>query len=118
MTPKITSLMAKNAIEDGAEVREKRAIKRPAPPVTPIPAPESPKAAPDRRVEVMEASMTQQLIIAQKQAEELTRLVEELSADKPVRFKVHRNMDRASPAYLLLEYIDVIPLKFTRKLDS
>ena len=118
MTPKITSLMAENAIKDGAEVQDKKVIKRPPPPVTPIPGPEAQKAVPDRRTEVLEASVTQQLIIAQKQSEELTRLVEVLSVDKPVRLKVHRNMDRSSPAYLLLEYIDVIPLKYTRKLDS
>jgi len=122
MVSKITALMAENAIKDGAEVKEKRVIERPKEKVTPIPAPGGPSPPQnddsERHAKVLEASIAQQLIIAQRQAQELSRMVELLAEDKPVRLKVHRNMDRSSPAYLLMEYIDVIPLKFIRKLDS
>lgn len=122
MTPKVTALMAKKALKDGAEVKTKPNIKRPdqrpPPPMTPIPGPEPQNAGTERHTRVLEASITQQLIIAQKQTEELTRLIKLLAAEKPIRLKVHRNMDRESPAYLLMEYIDVIPATYTRKLDS
>ncbi len=121
MTPKVTKLMAKQAAADGAEVEAKPNIKkqpRPAPPVTPIPPPVAQNKDSERHLAVMEASIGQQLIVSHKQTEELTRLVRLLAADKPVRLKVHRNMDKGSPEYLLMEYIDVIPVAFTRKLDS
>ena len=119
MTPKITERMAEMAIEDGAEVTEKRQIKRPKPKPTPIPAPAAQDRDSDRRTDVLEATIAQQLIIAQKQVEELSRLVAILSdPTEPIRLKVHRNMDRTSPAYLLMEYIDVIPVNYSRKLDS
>lgn len=118
MAPKVTALMAENAIKDGAEVTDKKEIKRPKPQSRPIPAPVAQNDDSKRHSMVLEASIAQQLMIAQKQTEELTRLVESITAEKPVRLKVHRNMDRDSPEYLLMEYIDVIPVAFTRKLDS
>ena len=118
MPPKVTALMAENAIKDGAEVKEKKVIRRPDPPSTPIPPPAPQNSGSERHTAILEASIAQQLVIAQKQNAELTRLVAILAADKPIRLKVHRDMDRSSPTYLLQEYIDVIPLKFTRKLDS
>ena len=126
MTPKITERMAKMAIEDGAEVTEKKQIRRPKPKPTPIPAPASQDSKSElavavtiRRTDILEATIDQQLKIAQKQVEELSRLVAILSdPTEPIRLKVHRNMDRTSPAYLLMEYIDVIPVNYSRKLDS
>ncbi len=118
MPPKITALMEEQAIKDGAEVTEKREIKRPKPPMTPIPTPKPQNEGSEQHTKVLEASIAQQLVIAHKQSEELTRLVSLMAENKPVRLKVHRDMDRDSPTYLLMEYIDVIPVTFTRKLDS
>lgn len=119
MTPKITARMAEKAIEDGAEVTEKKQIRRPKPKPTPIPASTPPSRGADRHTEILEATIATQLKISQKQVEELSRLVAILSdPTEPIRLKVHRNMDRSSPAYLLMEYIDVIPVNYSRKLDS
>ena len=59
-----------------------------------------------------------QLKVVQEQNEQLLAVVEALSKDKPVRLKPKRDMDRGSPTYLLMEYLDVIPVAFKRKLDS
>lgn len=118
MPPKITALMAEQAIKDGAEVTKKRGIKRPKPSITPIPALAAQNEDSERRVAAMEAQVAAQLIVAQKQHTELLTVLKELSELTPLRFKVHRNMDRSAPDYLLMEYFDLIPVKFTRKLDS
>lgn len=118
MAPKITALMAENAIKDGAEVKDKRGIARPEPKVTPIPAPVAQNDGSEQRIAALEATIAQQRVVAQKQSEDFLAALKELSEFTPLRFKVHRNMDRSAPDYLLMEYFDLIPVKFTRKLDS
>ncbi len=118
MAPKVTALMAENAIKDGAEVADKKEIKRPSAPITPIPAPEARNDASEQRIAALEATIVQQRIVAQKQSEDFLAALKELSEFNPLRFKVHREMDRSAPNYLLMDYFDLIPVKFTRKLDS
>ena len=118
MAPKVTSMMAEQAIKDGAEVKEKPIIKRPKPLPTPIPAPAPDTSSIERSVAALEESIRQHQLIAQQRSDEFLAAIKAITEHNPIRLKVHRNMDRDSPEYLLMEYIDVIPVKFTRKLDS
>jgi hypothetical protein len=123
MTPKLTKAMAEAAIEDGAEVKEKRKVAKPprAPaPVTFIP--------PDRgaEIEALRAEIVElkQALAAEKVAsagrsQELTQLVSTLSENKPMRLKPVRDMDRESQTYLLVTHYDFVPVTYQpRKLDS
>ena len=119
MTPKITEAMANSAIQDGAKVQERPKINRPKPKSTPIPDPagvniRALEALIGKLVETFQA----QLIVAEKQNVELRAMIKALAADKPMRLKPIRDMNRESPTYLLTEYIDVIPVAYTQKLDS
>ena len=118
MAPKVTALMAETAIKDGAEVAEQKEIKRPPAPIKPIPVPEARNDGSEQRIAALEATIAHQRIVAEKQSEDFLAALKELSEFTPLRFKVHRQMDRGAPDYLLMEYFDLIPVKFTRKLDS
>lgn len=125
MTPKITDQMADEALEAGG--REKREVQPPPEAITPIPP--APEPAPQTDLEPLTGaigelveSLRQQLIssqaaleAAQRQNNELQTLAQALMADKPVRFKPVRDMNRDSPTYLLVEYYDMIPVQYTKK---
>ena len=129
MVPKISKAQAERAKAAGARVVKKP---RPAPQKTPIPETQVQPVMPDlgaveRAVEAMKASVEQQEKkseqhekAATQQAEELSRLIATLGMPaEPVRLRVHRDMERASPTYLLIQYIDVIPVQAVeRKLNS
>lgn len=126
MTPKITKDMAEAAIADGAKVKTKPTIKKPAPPKpVPIPAAEPDLSGLTGAISELVTSLKDQLNAsqeslqaAQRQNDELRALATATMADKPVRLKPVRNMDRESPTYLLIEYIDVVPVTYTtRKLN-
>lgn len=66
----------------------------------------------------LRAELAESKKVATNRSEELTALFSALSENKPVRLKPVRDMNRESPTYLLVEYYDFIPVKYTRKLDS
>lgn len=116
MAPKITALMAEQAEKDGAEVKTRREINRPPPKPTPIPAPDTRSI--ERSLLLLEETIADNKLMAERQAQAFLAAIQVLTENKPIRLKVHRNKDRDSPEYLLMEYIDVIPVAYTRKLDS
>lgn len=122
---KLSKGAAERAKKAGAEVTSIRKVQRPAP----LPEPEveakeqiSPElpdtSALEASIAELRQALTDQETTSQKRIQELSAMVEALSADKPVRLKVQRNMKRGTETYLLMDYIDVIPVAFTRKLDS
>jgi len=119
MTPRITKSMAEEAIKSGAKVTEKRDIKQPGTKSKPKPAPVDPDI---RALQQLVIDMTQahqaQLKMAQEQNKQLSALIAALSADKPIRLKPIRDMKQGSPTYLLMQYLDVIPVAYKQKLDS
>lgn len=125
MTPKITKAQAERAKKAGATVT------KPAqrPPTTPIP---QPAAVPDMsavervaeavqaQAEKTEKVASQAAEAASQQSQEMSRLIATLGMPtEPVRLRVHRDMEMSSPTYLLIQYIDVIPIEpVARKLNS
>jgi len=124
MTPKLTKAMADAAIEDGAEVKEKRKVakppERPPAPATPI----TPDRGPEIEALRAEISELKQALVAEKAAatgrsQELSQLVATLSENKPMRLKPIRDMNRESETYLLVTHYDFVPVTYQpRKLDS
>lgn len=126
MSPKLTEAMMTAAIEDGAEVKTKRKVSRPAA----VPPPEHPPApsAPDRGPEIealraeisqLKAELAEERKAALRASQDVTRAIETLSESKPLRLKPIRDMNRESPTYLLVEYYDFVPVTYQpRKLNS
>ena len=122
MTPKITDEMAEAALAEGG--RERREV-QPPPPREPIPPPAADLGPLTGAIGDLVASLQDQLKIAQAQLEAAQRQNDELRAmttaamaEKPVRLKPVRDLDPNSRTHLLIEYIDVIPVTYSRKLDS
>jgi hypothetical protein len=119
MTPKLTQAMLDDAIKDGAEVKEKRKVQRPSPPVTPIP--------PDNSAELqalrdenskLRGDLEKMAIDVERRVQELTVMLQAMSEMKPMRVKPIRDMDRDSKTYLLVTHYDFVPVSYQRKLDS
>lgn len=126
MTPKMTKAMAAEAEESGADVRQIKRPTRPEPKPTPIPAPAADLTSLTGAMGELVQALKDQLKVAQDQLEQAGTQNETLRAmakaalqGEPVRLKPIRDMDPKSPTYLLMEYLDVIPVTFNpRKLDS
>lgn len=122
MTPKMTRAMAQAAIDDGAEVKEKRTKPKPMrgpAPVTPF----GPDHGPELKTLRGEITQLRQALAEEKQASasrslELSGVFKALSEHKPMRLKPIRDMDSESPTYLLVTHYDFIPVAYQRKLDS
>lgn len=118
--------MADDAIADGAEVKEKRKVKRPPPPVTPIaPAAAAALAPPTPELKVLrdEISQLRQALADvntahEKRFQELSGLFKALSEGKPMRLKPIRDMEPSSKTYLLVTHYDFVPVSYQRKLNS
>ena len=123
--PRVTKAMAAKAKARGASVKKKVVLPKPKPKPKPAPPPPPPMTdnkfdfsaieKQNENVSALVAAMMDQL---NSQRAESGKLIESMLSDKPCRLKVHRNMNRESPTYLLIEYIDVIPVEYSRKLDS
>ena len=119
MTPKMTGAMRDSAIEDGAEVSEKRKMQ----PLPPRPIPIVPQKEPELdalRAEIsqLKQALADEKIASEKRNQELTALFSALSDNKPMRLKPIRDMNRESPTYLLVTHYDFVPVAYQRKLDS
>lgn len=119
MTPKFTQSMLKDAIDDGAEVKEKRSMARPPPAPVPMVPDRGPELESLRgEVAQLKQTLAGERIAAERRSQELTQLFEALSENKPMRLKPIRDMNRESPTFLLVDYYDFIPVEYKRKLDS
>ncbi|MBW1873542.1 MAG: hypothetical protein JRJ19_15855 [Deltaproteobacteria bacterium] len=122
MTPKLTKAMAKAAVDDGAEVKQKRKMPKPtrAPaPVTPITPDRGPelKALRDE-ISQLKQALADEKIASQGRSQDLAGVIAALSEHKPLRLKPIRDMDKKSETYLLVSHYDFIPVTYQRKLDS
>jgi len=121
---KATQKMLDDAIKDGADVKPIRKVQPPPAKQEAMKALESVSDKSDEisllRAEItqLRAELAESKTVATNRSEELTTLFSALSENKPVRLKPVRDMNRESPTYLLVEYYDFIPVKYTRKLDS
>jgi hypothetical protein len=126
MTPKFTKAMAKEAIADGAEVKEpeaprqKRQIQRPPPVATPMTTNHGPEiAALKAEVGQLKRALEDEKKASENRAQELTEVFKALAENKPMRLKPIRDMERGSPTYLLVSHYDFVPVSYQpRKLDS
>lgn len=123
MTPKLTKKMEEAAIKDGAQVKEKRKVaqpvRRPAPPTTPINKDHTPEIQALRaEISELRAALEAERTNALRATQDITRALEGLSENKPLRLKPIRDMDPQSKTYLLVEYYDFVPVTYTRKLNS
>lgn len=123
MTPKLTKQMQEAAIADGAEVKEKRKMPKPQPrppaPATPITPDRGPEIEALRaEISELKQALAEERKNAARASQDITRALEGLSADKPLRLKPIRDMNRESPTYLLVEYYDLVPVAYQpRKLN-
>lgn len=126
---KATQKMLDDAIKDGATVIKKPSVRVSVPEnrtsTDPVPIPLKPVPDKSDEISLLRAELTQLRAelaeskkVATNRSEELTALFSALSENKPVRLKPVRDMDRESPTYLLVDYYDFIPVKYSRKLDS
>lgn len=117
MPPKLSQSKLKRAQEAGGKVTTKPTLPKPkpraAPPVTAVPAPES--ADTGKVTDILKAQQRAQEQQA-TQIERLASLIAEMVG--PVRLKAHRVMDQKDPRYLLIDYLDVVPVEIKRKLNS
>jgi len=115
---KVTPNIAKNALASGG--RQKREV-QPPPPAPEKPPENAPQEALTGAIGELVAELKEQVNAAQaqlqasqEQAKALGSMVAALSAEKPVRLKVTRDMNRESPTYLLLQHIDVVPVTYKK----
>lgn len=117
MPPKISQAKLKRAQDAGGKVTTRPALPKPAkrqkPDSVPVPAPQSVDLG-----KVTDILAAQQRAQEQqgKQVERLAALISEMVG--PVRLKAHRVMDPKDPRYLLIDYLDVVPVAIKRKLNS
>lgn len=127
MTPKLTKQMEEAAIADGAEVTEKKEkrkvakpVRRPAPPTTPINKDHTAEIEALRdEIAGLKVALEAERTNALRASQDITRALEALSENKPLRLKPIRDMDPQSKTYLLVEYYDFVPVTYQpRKLNS
>ena len=117
MTPEISKSKLERAKKAGGKVTTKPVLPkkqpRTKPEPKPIPAPQSVDLG-----KVTDILAAQQRAQEQQgaQVEHLASLISEMVG--PVRLKAHRVMDPKDPRYLLIDYLDVVPVTIKRKLNS
>jgi hypothetical protein len=121
MPMKVTKRMLADAEKNGAEVSEIRKVQRP-PAAKPAPLPAKAAKTVDLQplrdeIKELRALIKETKLDADRRVQELSAIIKALSTTKPVRVKPVRDLDRASPTYLLVSHYDFIPVSY-RKLDS
>ena len=119
MPPKVSEEEATRAKGSGGKATQKL-VPRDKP--KDKPAPDPGKSTTQIVAAMIKSNATEsekQRIHQEDMAKQIIATIEERLAfrpSEPMRLKVHRDMDRQSPTYLLTTHIDIIPIK--RKLDS
>ena len=117
MSPKLSKSKLERAQKAGGKVTTRPVLPKPAPKPAPKPvAVPAPVSVDDGKVtDILKASQRAQ----QQQGEQIERLASLISEMVgPVRLKAHRVMDPKDPRYLLIDYLDVVPVEIKRKLNS
>lgn len=117
MAPKLSKSKLERAQQAGGKVTTRPELPKPEPKAAPAPAPvKAPQSVDNDKVTDILAAQQRAQEQQGAQIERLASLISEMVG--PVRLKAHRVMDPKDPRYLLIDYLDVVPVEIKRKLNS